>query len=83
MNLDQILADSYVVASDIFFDLMISWNGSATFNVWVPCGEGEWRNTDAFTNYVDNTFAAKSAAKDYISHLYDELSEYHSMLEAA
>lgn len=44
---------------------VITWNGSATFNVWEK--KSRWRNVDCFTVYgVTEVDAAAHAAEDWI-----------------
>jgi len=46
--------------------LFVTWNGSATFNVWQESGFGHYLNTERFTRYgITEPEKAREAARDY------------------
>ena len=48
---------------------LVTWNGSATFNVWVRVDGGEaFANTDCFTRYgVEDVVGARQACRDWFA----------------
>jgi hypothetical protein len=77
MNFDTVLGDGYVVANDDYLNLLVVWNGSATFNVWSKRDENTWVECEVFTHYeLDNTFHAKQIAKNWIAEQYRIMEEY-------
>jgi hypothetical protein len=60
----------------VYFDgsiTAVTWNGSATYNVWVYVGGGEWTNVDLFTNPSASNFGeAHDVAVAWIEEIYME-----------
>lgn len=52
-----------IVARSADGDALVTWNGGATFNIFVADGSGTWDNVHAFTHYgiETDTQAAESA----------------------
>ena len=77
MEFESMLGNGYVVAADDWMNVVIVWNGSATFNVWSQRSETDWAECDAFTVYdVSDVFEAKRVAKRWIDARYNEMEEY-------
>ena len=50
--------------------LFVTWNGSATFNVWQEGGFGHYLNTECFTRYgITEPEKARQAARDYFGEV--------------
>lgn len=78
MTLEQILDGGYVVAADDWLNMIVVWNGSATFNVWSHVAGDTYRNVDVFTKYqVSNAFEAKRHARKWLANMYLEMERYH------
>ena len=90
MTLEQILDGGYVVAADDWMNMIVVWNGSATFNVWAQVEGNAYRNTDCFTKKVDgdgsaggaSAFHAKTIARRWLANVYEEM-DGHFNREAA
>ena len=52
-----------VVRSDRVSGVAVTWNGSATFNVWLETEYG-WSNVDCFTVYGVESFEAAVVAAE-------------------
>jgi hypothetical protein len=54
------------------------WNESATINIFVEDGDGNWINTDCITNYElrDKPDGHKLAAEEAYSYILEEMEEY-------
>lgn len=77
MTLEQIVDGGYVVAADDWLNMIVVWNGSATFNVWAHVEGNTYRNTDAFTRYnVSHAHAAKQIARKWLANVYDQMEGY-------
>jgi hypothetical protein len=77
MDFNTVLGNGYVVASDDYMNLLVVWNGSATFNAWSKRDENTWVECEGFTHYeVENAFHAKQIAKNWIAEQYRIMEEY-------
>ena len=77
MEFETMLGGGYVVAADSWMNVVIVWNGSATFNVWSQRSETDWAECNAFTHYdVQSAFHAKQIAQNWIASQYTEMEEY-------
>lgn len=84
MDFETMLGNGYVVAADDFMNMVIVWNGSATFGVWSQRSETDWAECDVFTHYgVENAFHAKQIARKWIANQYDAMDRYFDEMEAA
>ena len=64
-----------IVYMDAVSGVAVTWNGSATFNVWTR-GEGEWGNVECFTVYgVRGMRAAQRVADERMRADVAELGE--------
>lgn len=49
-------------------DVFVTWNRSATFNVWCRDEGDSYLNTDCFTNYsADSVRSAREIARDFFA----------------
>lgn len=77
MNFEDVLGGGYVVAADDWMNLMVVWNGSATFNVYSLVSDDTYVAVDVFTREVASAFEAKTAARKWIANQYDEMERYY------
>lgn len=76
MEFQTMLGNGFVVAADDWMNVVIVWNGSATFGVWSQRSETDWAQCDAFTIYdVTDAFEAKRLARKWIDAKYDEMEQ--------
>lgn len=80
MTFEDVLGGGYVVAADSWMNMIVVWNGSATFNVWSHVEGDTYRLAETFTRKVDNAFNAKTHARKWIAQTYDDMERY---MEAA
>lgn len=67
-KLAEILDYGYIVAADEEVEMLVSWNGSATFNFWVGTLSG-WQNTDCRTIYdIETLHQAEKEAKEWLAN---------------
>lgn len=77
MEFESMLGNGFVVAADDWMNVVIVWNGSATFGVWSQRSETDWAECDAFTHYdVEDVFHAKAIAENWVAKRYNEMEEY-------
>jgi hypothetical protein len=77
MTLEQILDNGYVVAADDWMNVIVVWNGSATFNVWSEADVNAYRNVECFTKQVSNALEAQRHARAWIQNVYDEMEGFY------
>lgn len=80
MTFEDVLGGGYVVAADSWLNMIVVWNGSATFNVWSHVEGDAYRLAETFTRKVDSAFHAKTIARKWIAQTYDDMERY---MEAA
>ena len=74
MNLERLLEDGVIVAADDWLNMIVIWNGSATFNVWSHVEGDAYRNVDSFTRYnIQNVAMAKLSGRKYLANVYDQM----------
>lgn len=87
VSLFQAIENKYVVASDSFLDMIVTWNGSGTFEVYYCWTADKLECIDCFTNYDawENTSATEAGrvAKEYFNRIYEEKAEQCPDYEAA
>ena len=78
MTFEDIVDGGYVVAADDWMNMLVVWNGSATFNVWSLVEDNAYREVDVFTRYeISNAFEAKQVARKWLANIYDQMESYH------
>jgi len=78
MTFEDIVDGGYVVAADDWMNMLVVWNGSATFNVWSLVEDNAYREVDVFARYeVSNAFEAKQIARKWLANIYDQMETYH------
>ena len=77
MTMEQLLKCGYIVEADDWMNLVVVWNGSATFNVYCPIDANEYREVDCFTRYnCSNVWNARLIARKWIADRYSEMENY-------
>ena len=72
------------MAADSWLNMIVVWNGSATFNVWSHVEGDAYRLAETFTRKVDgngsaggsNVIHAKTIARRWIAQTYDDMERY-------
>ena len=90
MTFEDVLGGGYVVAADSWLNMIVVWNGSATFNVWSNVEGDAYRLAETFTRKVDgdgsaggsSAFHAKTIARRWLANVYEEM-DGHFNREAA
>jgi hypothetical protein len=77
MTFEDIVDGGYVVAADDWLNMLVVWNGSATFNVWSLVEDNAYRSVECFTRRVSHAFEAKQVARKWLANIYDQMETYH------
>lgn len=75
----EVMQYGTIIAADEDLGVIVTWNGSATLNLWADRGAGEWDGTDCRTIYgladdmpvKGRTPPAVRAAEEWIAELND------------
>lgn len=75
-TLHEVIADSgAIVKSNADWGFLITWNGSAVFNFWIPQGD-LWLATDVATRYGFTTiFEAEKFAEEWLAEVIEQDDE--------
>ncbi len=77
MTFEDIVDGGYVVAADDWLNMLVVWNGSATFNVWSLVEDNAYREVDVFTRYnVSHAHHAKQIARKWLANIYEQMETY-------
>lgn len=74
----NVLEYGAIIASEPELEVLITWNGSSTFNWWnrVPATTAEWTNVDVLTRYDVTTLdMAERIAKEWINEAVNTCDE--------
>lgn len=75
MTLEQILNEGYLVAADDWMNVIVHWNGSATYVVYRNV-EDAWVPHDRFILGTKNTYDAKQKARHYLNGYYNDMAHH-------
>jgi hypothetical protein len=73
MDIFDVLDYGHIVAFDEDRQILITYNGSATYNAWQQTETGAFHNFDVRTVYVTDTFdEARKEGKEWISEMTEQ-----------
>jgi len=75
MNIYEAINGGQVVGADEWLNMIVVWNGGATFNVFSENSNRSWVENDVFTDYKANSSNASLKAKKYFERIHEEMYE--------